>query len=282
MSVTHAHCGKRHATKPCLLVLSTPPTGCSADTMSQRRRVKASGHIIQADTLPPFGSPLSPPSVHHQTKTVTQQLPLPESQQDRSPIHPSCHYIFPQSEDDSLDQLAQQFTKLTKLTYDNIIDLYFQDFRKWLPVVSSDSFRREASQYQKEGRLPPADFTVLILAMLLMILPALDPSLHLPYTSQELLYMTTKSAFSQAQASICSSLRLVQVAFLIALREYIYVRPEAAYISMMTCMGLARIVGIITTSVGTMRDAQKTSDSQVEEMERVNLAWAIATLERYE
>ena len=223
----------------------------------------------------------SPPSVSPQAKTVTRQLPSPESQQDHTPIHHSSLYVFSQSVEESLNQLVQHFTELTKLTCDNIIDRYSQAFHKWLPVVSSDSFRREASRY-REGRLPPADFTVLLLAMLLTILPALDPSLRPPRASQEFLYTTTKSAFSQAQASICTSLRLVQAALLIALREYTCVRPEAAYISMMTCAGLARVVGIGITSVRTTRDAPKTSNSRLEEMERENLAWAIAMLERYE
>ena len=224
----------------------------------------------------------SPPSVSPQAKTVTRQLPSPESQQEHIPLHHSSLCVFSQSVEESLNQLAQHFIELTKLTCENIIDRYFQAFHKWLPVVSPDSFRREASRYREEGRLPPADFTVLLLAMLLIILPALDATLRPPRVSQELLYMTTKSAFSQAQTSICTSLRLVQAALLIALREYACVRPEAAYISMMTCAGLARVVGIGITSVRTTRDAPKTSGSRLEEMERENLAWAIAMLERYE
>ncbi len=227
----------------------------------------------------PLASPC-PPSVSPQAETVTRQLPSPESQQDHTPIHPFSLYVFPQSVEESLNQLAQRFTKLTKLTCDNIIDLYFQAFHKWLPTVSPDSFRREASLYREEGRLPPADFTILLLAMLLIILPALDPSLRPPRAIQELLYTTTKSAFSQAQASICTSLRLVQAALLIALREYTCVRPEPAYISMMTCAGLARVMGIGITSVRATRDAQNTRDSRLEEMERENLVWAIAMLER--
>ena len=247
----------------------------SAPKSKGRRMYNPGRHFV------PLQSP-SPPSVSPQPKTVTRQLPSPESQQDHTPVHLPSLYVFPQSVDESLNQLAQHFTELTKLTCDNIIDRYFQTFHKWLPVVSPDSFRREASRYREEGRLPPADFTVLLLAMLLIILPALNPSLRPPRASQELLYTITKSAFSQAQASICTSPRLVQAALLIALREYTCVRPEVAYISMMTCAGLARVVGIGMTSVRTTRDAQKRSDSRLEETERENLAWAIAMLERYE
>lgn len=226
--------------------------------------------------------PLQSPSP--QAKTVTRQLPSPESQQDNTPIHHSSLYVFLQSVEESFNQLhlARHFTELTKLTCDNIIDRYFQAFHKWLPIVSPDSFRREASRYREEGRLPPADFTVLLLAMLLIVLPTLGPSLRPPRASQELLYTTTKSALSQAQTSICTSLRLVQAALLIALREYTCVRPEAAYISMMTCTGLARVVEIGRTSMRTTIDVQKISDSPLEEREREDTVWAIAMLERYE
>ncbi|OCK73859.1 hypothetical protein K432DRAFT_430353 [Lepidopterella palustris CBS 459.81] len=227
----------------------------------------------------PLRSP-SALSVSTQTKAMMRQLSSPENRQDYTPICRSSLYVFPQLVEESLNQLAQRLTELTNLTYDNIIDRYFQTFHKSLPVISPDSCRREASRYREERHLPPADFTVLILAMLLIVLPPLDPSLLPPCASQEFLYTTTKSAFSQAQASICTSLRLVQAALLIALREYMCLRLEAAYISMMTCVGLARVLGIGITSVRTTRDAQVTSGSRLEAMERENLAWAIAMLER--
>ena len=241
----------------------------SAPQSKDRRTYPPGRHFV------PLQSP-SPPSVSTRAKAMT------ESQPDHTPLHHSSLYSFPQSLEESLNQLAQRLTELTKLTYENIIDRYFQAFHKRLPVISPDSFRREASRYREERRLPPADFTVLLLAMLLIVLPPLDPSLLPPCASQEFLYTTTKSAFSQAQASICTSLRLVQAALLIALREYTCVRPEAAYISMMTCAGLARVLGIGITSVRTTRDGQITTDSRLEKMERENLAWAIAMLERYE
>lgn len=223
---------------------------------------------------------LTPPSVSPPLKAMTRQLPFSASEQDYTPFDHSSLYVLPQSVEESLNQLAQHFSELTKLTHDSIIDRFFQAFHQWLPVVSPDSFRYEASRYREEGRLPPAGFTVLLLTMLLIVLPALDPSSRPSRARQEFFYRTTKSAISQAQASMGMSLRLVQAAFLIALREYTSARPEAAYISMMTCAGLARLLGIEITSVKTTRDAQQTSDSRLEMMEMENLAWAIAMLER--
>ena len=199
----------------------------------------------------------------------------PEGQQDHALFQPST-----QSIEESVHQLAQGLTKLTNLTYDDIIDLYFQGFHEWLPVISPDSLRRQASRQREEECPPAADFTVLILAMWLIVLPSLDPSLLPPLTSQDLLYTATKSAFAQAQGLLCTSLRLVQAALLIALREYAGLRPEAAYITLVTCAGLARVLGIKVTSVRTTGDVQMTSDFRLEKIERGNLAWAIAILER--
>ena len=248
----------------------------TARSKSKGRRTYNPGrHFVPLQSASPL-----PPSLSPQAETVTRQLPSHRSQEAHHPVHHSSLYIFPQSVEESLNRLVQHFIELTKLTCDNIIDHYFETFQRWLPVVSPVSFRWEASRY-REGRLPPADFTVLLLAMLLMIIPTLDPSLRPPRASQELLYMTTKSALSQAQASICTSLRLVQTALLIALREYTCVRPEVGYISMMTCVGLARVMGIRITLVRTTTDRLKPSHSQSEDMEREKLAWAIAMLERY-
>jgi hypothetical protein len=184
--------------------------------------------------------------------------------------------IFPQTVDTLLNELAQHFLELTKLTCDGIIDQYFQTTHKWLPVLSCDSLRLEASLYQ-EGSLPPADFSVLLLAMLLSILPTLDPALRPAHAVQERLYTSTKSAFCQAQASICTSLRLVQAMLLIALREYTCVRPDAAYVSVITCTGLIRVLAI-----RTRRDAQTTCEAGLENIERNNLTWAMSMFERYE
>ena len=222
----------------------------------------------------------SPPSVAPQGKRPTRQLPFPESEQDYTGIHSSLHFLKLPVEV-SINQLAQHFTKLAGLTHDSIIDRYFEAFHKWLPVVSPDSLRQEVSWYREEGRLLLADFIVLLLAMLQIVLPSMDPILRPPSATQELLYRVTKSAFSQAQASIGTSLRLVQAGLLIALREYICVRPEAAYVSVMTCVGLARMAGIETALARTKEDSQEISDSRLEEMERENVAWAIPMLERY-
>ena len=92
--------------------------------------------------------------------------------------------------------------------------------------------------------------------------------------------MTVKALVSQAQATICTSLQLVQAAFLIAACEHISGRPEVAYISVVSCIGMARILGVGETPINISRAAVGDCGSQSMEMEMANVGWAIATLER--
>ena len=256
----------------------------SAPMSKDRRAYNPGRHFVRLRST-------SPPLVSPRMKVMKLgELPSPERQRhDAASIQQSSLYVLPtQPVEESLHHLAQHFAELSKITYDNIIDRYFrafhfQDSHQWIPVVSSpDSLRQEASRYREEGRLPPVDFTALLLAMLLTVLPTLGPSSRPPRASRELLYTATKSAFAQAQASICTSLRLVQAALLIALREYTSIRPEAAYISMMTCVGMSRVLRIGIPSLRNTSDVRKPTESQLEETERENLALAIVMLERYE
>ena len=247
----------------------------SASRSKHRRAYNPGRHFVALQSR-------SARSVSPQAEAILQQLPCPPGQKDHTPIQYSGLYILPESVDESLNRLVQHFNELTGLTYDNITDRYFQACHRWLPIVSPDSFYREASRYREERRLPPADFTALFLAMILITLPAYDPALRPPLTSQVFLYMATKFALSQAQTSICTSLRLIQASLLIALREYKSVQPEAAYITMMTCMGLTRVLGIGIASLRTTRDVQSTCGYRLEKIERENTVWAAAMLERYE
>lgn len=187
-------------------------------------------------------------------------------------VPPNAHAV-----DESLYGVFHHFTKLNKLTEDLILDRYSRIVHRWLPVLSPSAFHEQVSGYRTEGRLPPADLTVLILALQLIILPTLPISSRPPHSIQELLYNATADAFSQAQVSTTASLRLVQAALLIALREYTCVRPEAAYVSVLTCIGLARIVGLECALGTSSRQAPSEHDSR---RERDDLSWSIAMLER--
>lgn len=88
----------------------------------------------------------SPPSVSLQAIPTTRQLPFPTTQLYHTPFHHSSLYVSLQSIEESVIQLAQNVSELTKLTYDNITHRFFQAFHIWLPGVTPDSFRHEASR----------------------------------------------------------------------------------------------------------------------------------------
>lgn len=187
-----------------------------------------------------------------------------------------------QSVDERLSQLAQRLMKLTGLKTDNIIDRYFLSFHHWLCAISPGSFRAEASHYQDDGSTPPADFTVLLLSMWLIVLPTLTDVSRPDRATQELFYTIVKSAFSEACASTSASLRLVQAALLVTLREYTSIRLEAAYVSMMTCAGLAQVAGLGQASVRATKDVPNAHAVQMNNHERSNTAWAVAMLQGYD
>jgi len=94
----------------------------------------------------------------------------------------------------------------------------------------------------------------------------------IPPLGQDALYRATKSLLSQAQVDICVSLPLVQAALLITICEYAAARPNAAYISIVTCIGLARVLDIKESSVGTPKNGIRENAVRL----------AIAMLERYD
>ena len=208
----------------------------------------------------------SPPTVSASHESLPRTLPLPGGT-----THASV--------DASLHQLAESLLDATNLEFDGATKRYFTAFHASFPIVSPDSFCEEAARYQKERRIPPADFTVLRLAIVLMTLSATKASFS-THITQESFYMSTKAAFAQAQASMATSLRLVQAALLLSLREYLSTRTSVAYTSMMTCVGMARLLGTTAKTIKTTRELE--ANFRADMLEKENVAWAIAMLERYD
>lgn len=247
----------------------------SVQKSHSRRRYNPGRHFV---AIP---SP-SPPSVSDPGRGISRPLRSLVSGQDDTHTRWSSLYTVPQASlEDSLNRVAQSLINSTNFTYDGIVERYFAGFHTSFPIISPGTLRREASLYREEGRLPSADFTVLLVAILLILSPPIKHSLLAPGVTREILYTTAKTAFFQAQASITTSLRLVQAAVLITLREYTGGRADAAYVSIMTCLGMARISGITTAMLRT-RDVETEGDFRVDTLERENVTWAIAMLERYD
>lgn len=173
-------------------------------------------------------------------------------------------------------QQARYLIEFAKTTRDDISHHYFQTFHKCLPIISPELFHQAASLCRGDISNPPdppQDFIVLLLAMWLIITPD-EPSdsALIPPLGQDALYRATKSLLSQAQVDICVSLPLVQAALLITICEYAAARPNAAYISIVTCIGLARVLDIKESSVGTPKNGIRENAVRL----------AIAMLERYD
>jgi hypothetical protein len=211
------------------------------------------------------------------------------SQVDREP-KPSPLFVFynaGESLEESVSQQVQHVIRLAKLSRHEISERYFQTFHQWLPIVSPDLFHEAECRYRERGsQAPPADFSILVLAMCLIIaLPNLgDASKSRPLT-RDSLYTSVKLLFTQVQAVICTSLPLVQALLIIAMCEYASARGEAAYISMTTCTGLARLLGLMENmkiSTNSFRDDSSNHCIKLAEIQRDNVRWGVAMLERYE
>lgn len=199
-----------------------------------------------------------------------------------SPDTVSSSASISQSIHDSLNQQVQDVMNFTNLTADDISQRYFQSFHRLYPIISPELFQRVASKYAQGGNVAPStEYSILILAMFLAItLPGHHRHSAFSLTGQEQLYVRIKSLLAQVQAAISPSLAFVQVMFIVTIWEYTRARPEAAYSSINTCASLARILGVGNELLEQPGHPYSYKFDLVE-IERRNVAWAIALLERY-
>jgi hypothetical protein len=163
-------------------------------------------------------------------------------------------------------------------TVHEVCERYFEGVHKWLPVVS-DTLLREAIARAQFAPPPPADFSLLILAMCLITLPepAASPG-HTPenQVTTEGLYMTVKMLFGQVQAIIPASIHMVQASIIISAFEYACGRPDAAYISMGSCLKMADSIGLDKCNEAPEQDPM----SRLKAIEAWNVWWGVVVLER--
>ncbi len=184
---------------------------------------------------------------------------------------PACNVPVFQSTSQSLDTYvhrhACRILQATNLSWEGVGYRYFRTFDRSLPIISAELFNQVLLKLGNTIT-PPADHSLLLLGMLLAIeVPEL-----------ETIAMTLKALVAQAQAVLYTSLQLIQAAFLIAACEYLTGKPEAAYVSIVSCIGMARVLGIGGTQTNPPRSVVGGCGSR--SMELANVAWAIAMLER--
>ncbi|KAI7976603.1 hypothetical protein EIK77_009834 [Talaromyces pinophilus] len=224
-------------------------------------------HFVASDT---WSSPSSQGSAVHSSWTAS-----PNTVSSSGSISQSIH--------DSLNQQIQDVMNFTNLTADDISDRYFQSFHRLYPIISPDLFQRVASKYAQGGNAAPStDYSILVLAMFLAItLPGHQRHSAFSLTGQEQLYVRIKSLLAQVQTAIPPSLSFVQVMFIVTIWEYTRARPEAAYSSINICASMARILGVGNELLEHSGQHYGNININLVEMERRNVAWAIALLERY-
>ncbi|PWY86779.1 hypothetical protein BO70DRAFT_386079 [Aspergillus heteromorphus CBS 117.55] len=160
----------------------------------------------------------------------------------------------------------------------HISDRYFRNFHKWLPIISPRLFCTAISAYNDRLESPPADLSVLLLAMCLVTLQPSNDSSTASVTPPGL-HRTVKVVFAETQSMMCTSTRLLQASVLIAAYEYANGRPEAAHITMGTCTRIGYVDGL-QHSRPLQTDLAGSRWSNMEEIERYNLWWGILILER--
>lgn len=156
-------------------------------------------------------------------------------------------------------------------------DRFLDGFHRWLPVICPQNFRKTIAD--SHGRAYKADFSVLLLAMCLIVVRPQSSRQQQSSTCLKTLYMTVKFYFAQAQAVLCASTPLIQAGILIAAYEYACQRPDTAYVSIGTCARMSAILGINRGKAHWDRgppDARST----LEILEERNMWWGVIVLER--
>ncbi|KAJ5526356.1 hypothetical protein N7494_013006 [Penicillium frequentans] len=127
-------------------------------------------------------------------------------------------------------------------------------------------------------KCPPADFSLLVLAMYLVTLDPSDDS-RKQITPPQTLYLDLRMSFTRVQILITASTRLIQTGLLLAAYDYACGRPHAAYISIGTCVRMASILGI--DRYNRLSEPMNGNPATgIRTLETQNMYWAMIMLER--
>lgn len=156
---------------------------------------------------------------------------------------------------------------------EEVIVRYFRGVHTWLPIMSRRRFRERYMHFQAA---PAADFSVLLLAMRLLIQPPSPDSAA--EQDREFLYLATKSFLAQVQAFIPSSLFLVQAGVILGHYERAHGLTEAAYVTVGICARMAYAMNMHNKQCSGELPG---SDAWVEDEEVLCTWWGLVILDRY-
>jgi hypothetical protein len=155
-------------------------------------------------------------------------------------------------------------------------EYFFRTFHTWFPVISPALFRETALAAQYGA--PPAEFSTLVLAIYLIVQRRrAEPAEN--RIRPEDMYVTVKVLFAQSQAVLRPSTTLVQASLLITAYEYATRQPDAAYVSIGTCIRMAQTIGLAEINA-TKHCSTQDDCSVLTALEERNVWWAIVILER--
>jgi hypothetical protein len=179
------------------------------------------------------------------------------------------------SMDASVSAQVHRIIHATGRFVSDIVEQLFGGIYRFVPFVS-----RNRIQGVIAGRpviTPPADFSVLLLAICLTTYHPKSIEKSLPGIDQESLYIATKSLFSRVQTASSvqgkRSLSLVQAGVLIAIYEYARGMVDSAYISIGVCARMGYAAGI--------HERTRLPGKGTLPKEEGNTWWAILIYERY-
>lgn len=160
---------------------------------------------------------------------------------------------------------------------DDITARYFQTgLHRFLPVISRKRFQRNLITL---GGVPPAGFSVLLLAICLSVSTLTSPTSGAASVQQpEALHLAAKSLCYQVQGACGPSVHLIQARLLLAVHEYRQRRPQEAFESIAGCARMAyaaRLHRIFDSGNGsndvTMADADSAYEMDAEDPDAVEL-----------
>jgi hypothetical protein len=186
-----------------------------------------------------------------------------------------------------LEPNASQFSKSTDAIFysqvchiiradghyvEDVVTRYFNGVHTWVPIVSRKRF---VDRFRFQGSAPSADFSILLLVMRLIAqFPSPDADVD---QEREILYLATKTLFTQVQAFVPTSLALVQSGILLSRYEQAHGMIDAAYITCGTASRMAFSIGIQNARCS---EALQGSDGWFDEEEALSTWWGLVICDR--
>jgi hypothetical protein len=156
---------------------------------------------------------------------------------------------------------------------DDITSEYFQGVHRWLPIISRKRFNERLMDFQT---LPTADFSILLLCMRLITRHPDTAALDKTH-DHDVLYLATKTLFTQVRSFIPCSMHLIQAGVIISTYEHAHGMIEAAYDSIGACARMAFAAGLHRTRCS---EVVQGTDAWYEDEESLATWWGLMICDR--